>query len=147
MQVVGEHVMRADRDQVWALLNNELVLAKCLPGCEQLTRTGPNEFHVALKIGLAAIKGNYQGRMLILDQQEPDSMTLKVETTGSGGFANVGGRIDLTDLGGSTKVSYSWEVQVGGPVAMVGQRVLGGVAKWLIGEFFNTAQKEIAAQG
>lgn len=143
MRVAGESVIEARREQVWALLNDETVLAKCLPGCERLNRVGPNEFEVALKVGLAAIKGNYAGRLLVLDQQEPESMTLKIETTGSGGFAHVQGRMDLSDQDKSTKITYNWDVQVGGPVAMVGQRLLGGVAKWLIGEFFTTAQNQL----
>lgn len=146
MQVTGEVVLKGTREQVWALLNDEAVLAKCTPGCERLTRIGPDEFSVALKVGLAAIKGSYEGKLQITDKTEPQSMTLKIETTGSGGFANVGGRMDLTESAGATKVTYDWDVQVGGPVAMVGQRVLGGVAKWLIGEFFGTAQKELNAR-
>ncbi len=146
MQVTGEVILKGSREQVWALLNDETVLAKCTPGCERLTRTGPDEYAVAIKVGLAAIKGSYEGKLQVTDKVEPASMTLKIETNGSGGFANIGGRMDFVEQVGGTKIVYNWDVSVGGPVAMVGQRVLGGVAKWLIGEFFNTAQKELNAR-
>lgn len=146
MQVTGEYVMKGTREEVWALLNDEGVLAKCTPGCERLTNVGPDEYTATLKIGLAAIKGTYEGKLRMTEKQPPEVMTLKVDATGGGGFVNVNGRMVLTEQGAATKVNYDWDVQVGGPVAMVGQRVLGGVAKWLIGEFFNTAQKELATR-
>jgi len=146
MQVTGEFVFRDARDLVWALLNDEEALAKCAPGCERLVREGPDEYAVTMKIGLAAIKGTYDGKLRITGKQEPETMTLIIEATGSGGFANVFGHMDLVDQGETTRVAYDWDVQVGGPVAMVGQRVLGGVAKWIIGEFFATAQKELNAR-
>lgn len=146
MQVSGDVLLKGTRDQVWAMLNDEVVLAKCTPGCERLTKTGPDEFAVAMTVGLAAIKGKYEGKLQIADKTEPESLTLKIEAKGGGGFANVNGRMDLSDQAGSTKIVYNWDVQVGGPIAMVGQRVLGGVAKWIIGEFFGTAQKELTAR-
>ncbi len=146
LQVTGEFVFKGPREQVWTLFTDETVLQKCTPGCERLERVGPDEFRVGLKIGLAAIKGNYDGTLRFVDRQEPQSMTLLIQSTGSGGFANVSGHMDLVEQGDATRVSYNWNVQVGGPVAMAGQRVLGGVAKWVIDEFFKTAQKELAVR-
>lgn len=146
MQVTGEFLFKGTRDQVWQLLNDETVLARCLPGCEALTRTGEDQFKTTLKVGLAAIKGTYEGTLAITEKQPPDSVTIKMEASGTTGFASVTGKMDLHDQGPTTRLLYVWDVNVGGPVAAVGQRVLGGVAKWIIGEFFSTAQKELAAR-
>lgn len=146
MQVTGEFLFKGTRDQVWQLLNDETVLARCLPGCEALTRTGEDQFKTRLKVGLAAIKGTYEGTLAITGKQEPETVTIRMDCSGTTGFAGVTGKMDLVDQGPATKLIYDWDVSVGGPVAMVGQRVLGGVAKWIIGEFFNTAQKELAAR-
>ena len=45
--------------------------------------------------------------------------------------------ITLTDTPGGTRVSYSADVQVGGLIAGVGQRMLGGVSKMMADQFFN----------
>lgn len=147
MQVAGEFLFKGSRDQVWALLNDETVLQRCLPGCEALERTGEDQYRAALKVGLAAVKGSYEGTLRITDKQPPEALTLKIDANGSTGFVSVGGRMDLQESGPDTKVLYNWDVSVGGPVAMVGQRVLGGVAKWIIGEFFGAAQKELLRKG
>lgn len=144
MHVTGEYVFKGDRDEVWALLNDPAVLQRCTPGCEQLEPTGTDQYKATLKIGLAAVKGSYEGALAISDKLAPEMMTLKIDATGSTGFVGVNGRMVLHDQGAQTKLAYDWNVTVGGPVAMVGQRVLGGVARWIIGEFFNSLQKELA---
>lgn len=146
MQVAGEFRFKGAREQVWALLNDEAVLKRCTPGCERLEKVGEDEYAATVKIGLAAIKGTYQGSLKVTDKQELSSMTLKVDATGSGGFVNISGRMDLAEEGEATRLVYDWDVQMGGPVAMAGQRVLGGVAKYIIGDFFNSAQKELTAR-
>lgn len=146
MQVAGDAILRGLRSEVWEVLNDTAVLARCMPGCEKLEQIGPDRYEVALKVGIAAIKGNYAGTLVLAEQRPPESITLRVEANGSGGFAHIDGKMELHEQGDSTKLSYDWEVNVGGPVAMVGQRVLGGVAKMLIGDFFNKVQKELTAR-
>jgi carbon monoxide dehydrogenase subunit G len=45
--------------------------------------------------------------------------------------------MELSDIEGGTRVSYSADVQVGGLIASVGQRMLGGVSKMMLDQFFN----------
>jgi carbon monoxide dehydrogenase subunit G len=45
--------------------------------------------------------------------------------------------ISLSDIEGGTRVTYSADVQVGGLIAGVGQRMLGGVSKMMADQFFN----------
>lgn len=144
LQVSGEFIFKGPRDQLWELLNDPGVLARCTPGCERLDLVGPDEYRAVLKVGLAAVKGTYEGIMRIANRVEPESLVLQIEASGSTGFVNVNGRMDLAEQGADTRLTYDWSVAVGGPVAMVGQRVLGGVARWIIGDFFGAVQKELA---
>ena len=38
-------------------------LAKALPGCEKLEAIGPNEYKATMKVGVAAIKGTFDGKV------------------------------------------------------------------------------------
>ena len=146
MQVTGEFLFQAGQEQVWRLLNDPEVLARCLPGCERLEPVETDRYTATVKVGLAAVKGTYTGHLAVTDKQEPESMTMRIDMSGTTGFVAVTGAMELLPGAGETRVRYDWEVQVGGPVAMVGQRVLGGVARWIIGEFFGTAQKELVVR-
>jgi uncharacterized protein len=50
----------------------------------------------------------------------------------------------LSDIEGGTRVSYSADVQVGGLIASVGQRMLGGVSKMMLDQFFNRMTEVLA---
>jgi hypothetical protein len=43
----------------------------------------------------------------------------------------------LSDAEGGTRVAYSADIQVGGLIASVGQRMLGGVSKMMLDQFFS----------
>ena len=53
MEMTGSSRLKADRDTVWAALNNPEVLKACIPGCESFESTGENAFEAedGAKIG------------------------------------------------------------------------------------------------
>jgi carbon monoxide dehydrogenase subunit G len=52
--------------------------------------------------------------------------------------------ISLADIDGGTRVSYTADVQVGGLIAGVGQRMLGGVSKMMADQFFNRMSEQLS---
>jgi carbon monoxide dehydrogenase subunit G len=46
--------------------------------------------------------------------------------------------------GSRTRLHYDYAADVGGKVAAVGQRMLGTVTDYLIGQFFNALERRIA---
>ena len=45
--------------------------------------------------------------------------------------------IDLEESNGKTILKYSTDAQIGGLIASIGQRMLGGVAKMMVDQFFK----------
>ena len=43
MDMTGEHRISADRETVWAALNDADVLRQCIPGCEELEKKSDTE--------------------------------------------------------------------------------------------------------
>jgi uncharacterized protein len=68
-----------------------------------------------------------------------------VEGKGTGGFMQGTGLLELSEDPQGTKVTYTGDVQVGGPIASVGQRLLEGAAKMMVSQFFNAVHKRLAA--
>jgi carbon monoxide dehydrogenase subunit G len=62
---------------------------------------------------------------------------MAVEGSGGPGFVRGEAAITLTETPSGTRVAYSADVQVGGLIAGVGQRMLGGVTKMMADQFFN----------
>jgi carbon monoxide dehydrogenase subunit G len=90
-----------------------------------------------MKVGVAAIRGTYKGKVAIVDKRPPTSYTLQIEGSGGPGFVKGSAKIALAPEGEGTGVKVDGDGQVGGMLAGVGQRMLPGVAKMLMNQFFE----------
>lgn len=146
MKVEGTYTFSGPPERVWDLLLNPDSLRACIPGVESLTETSPDHWDAVMKVGVAAIKGTYKGKVAIVDKQEPTGYTLQVEGSGGPGFVKGSARVSLSAQGDGTLVSVNGDGQVGGMLAGVGQRMLPGVAKMLMNQFFECLMGKMAAQ-
>lgn len=146
MRVEGkQRIASLSPEQVYASLTDPAVLGKCTPGLKSIEREDAHTFRVQLEIGVAAVKGRYEGTFKVLRPNPPDGFSLGIDVTGQSGFVRAEVPIVLTAVEGATELTYEGEAQVGGPVAGVGQRVLGGVAKWIVSQFFGALAREAGA--
>jgi uncharacterized protein len=143
MTLDGTHHFNAPRDRVWAAFTDPAVLARATPGCQRLDPIGPDEFEATLSVGVAAVKGVYQGKLALLDKKPPEGYTLRVEGSGRPGFVKGEGRLTLTEEDGGTRVTIRGEAQVGGVIAAVGQRLIGAASRMLMEQFFSALETEI----
>ncbi|HKA18552.1 MAG TPA: carbon monoxide dehydrogenase subunit G [Blastocatellia bacterium] len=142
MKIEGTHELRASPQRVYETLTDPAVLQRCIPGCERLEKSDENAYSITLKAGVGAIKGVFNGNVRLEDLKAPDHFRMIVEGRGQPGFLKGTGDIDLTEPEGATLVSYSGEVQVGGTIAGVGQRMLQGAAKMMATQFFTAIEAE-----
>jgi hypothetical protein len=146
MKIEGSADIPAPRDRVWAAFLDPSVLAQALPGCENLEAVGENEYKAIMKVGVAAIKGTFEGKVKLSDLEPPNRYRMAVEGSGGPGFVRGDARMQLSDVEGGTRVSYDADVQVGGLIASVGQRLLGGVTKMMLDQFFNRMTELLTAK-
>jgi carbon monoxide dehydrogenase subunit G len=146
MKLEGSHDIPAPRERVWAAFLDPEVLKQAIPGCEKLEAIGDGEYKATMKIGVAAVKGTFEGKVRLFDLKPPESYRMSVEGSGGPGFIRGETQITLSDADGGTRVSYTADVQVGGLIAGVGQRMLGGVSKMMADQFFNKMSQLLQGQ-
>jgi carbon monoxide dehydrogenase subunit G len=137
MKVEGSYTFSGQPQQVWDLLLDPESLRQCIPGVESLVETSPDHWDAVLRVGVAAIKGTYKGKVAIVDKEAPTSYTLQIEGSGGPGFVKGSAKVTLEPAGEATTVKVDGDGQVGGMLAGVGQRMLPGVAKMLMNQFFE----------
>ncbi len=124
-------------DRAYAMLLDPAVLAQAIPGCESLEKIGEDEYRMKMKMALAAVSGAFEGKVRISDKTPPSSFRMDVDGTGKIGFVKGGGMLTLTAAGEGTEVTFDGDVQVGGTIAAVGQRLIDSTAKMMIKKFFE----------
>lgn len=142
MKVAGAHAIAAPPERVYAMLEDPAILAKCIPGCEGLDRVGDGDYAMRLKMGIGPVSGHFDGKVKISDRKPPESYRMEVDGAGKIGFMKGDGVISLAAAEGGSNVSFDGEVQVGGTIANVGQRLIETSAKMIIKRFFDKLGEE-----
>jgi carbon monoxide dehydrogenase subunit G len=146
MKIEGEYTFNAPRDKVWELLQSPEALSHALPGVEEFGQVGPDEYEATVKVGVPAVRGTYHGRVKMVDLEPPKGYTLIASGQGGSGTIQATARITLTAEDSRTSVRYDADAQVGGVIAGVGQRMLGGVANLLAKQFFKAMEAQMTDQ-
>jgi uncharacterized protein len=142
LKISGSYSVPASRQRTYELLQDPVVLAKCMPGTDHLDKIAEDEYEMKMKMAIASIGGLFTGKIRLADQNPPESFRLIVEGAGKIGFLKGEGRLNLapqdqSPQGESTEVAYDGDVQVGGTIASVGQRLIDTTAKMIIKKFFE----------
>jgi len=145
MKIQGTSDIPVGRPRVWEAFLDPATLATAIPGCEKLEAIGPGEFKATMKVGVGPVKGTFEGKVRLSDLEPPNRYRMAVEGTGGPGFVRGEAAMELSDAEGGTRVHYDADIQVGGLIASVGQRMLGGVSKMMLEQFFSRMTEILTA--
>jgi carbon monoxide dehydrogenase subunit G len=146
MKITGEHTFASSREQVWAALEDPQMLANALPGVKKLEVTGPDEYAITVTVGVGSVKGTYDGTFRVTDKQAPDACAVRANATGGPGAVEAIAQMRMRDSdGGGALLSYEADANVTGPLAGVGQRLIGGAAKRTTREFLEALDRQLQA--
>lgn len=143
MKIEGTQKLHAPRDRVYSALTDPEILQRCIPGCESLEKTAADTYAATLKAGVGAIKGTFKGEVRLEDMRPPAHYRIVVEGKGGVGFAKGSADFDLDEQEGATLIKYAGELQIGGTIAGVGQRMIQGAAKMMAARFFASLEVEV----
>jgi len=147
VKIAGEYVFNGPREQVWELVRDPEVLATALPGTQSLNPVSENEYEGEMHVRVGPVAGVFSGRVVASDEVPPESYTLTVEGKGAPGFAKGTGHVQLIDQGdGTTLMKYEGEVQIGGRIASVGQRLMDSASKSMIRQGLEALNKALEAR-
>jgi carbon monoxide dehydrogenase subunit G len=145
LDIGGEEIFEVPIEALWSALNDPAVLKKCIPGCKDMIPDGEDRFRLLLNLKVASVGGSFEGEISLSDKMPPAQCKVAVSGSGTLGHGSGLATFSLAPQTGGTSMHYSGEGEIGGLVAGVGQRILKGVSKYLIGQFFTAVRREVAA--
>ncbi len=144
MQMTGEYRINAERETVWAALNDPDVLKSCIPGCQEIENTSDTGFTAKVKAKVGPVSATFNGAVTLSDLNPPESYTISGEGKGgAAGFAKGGAKVKLTEDGEATLLAYEVDAQVGGKLAQIGSRLIDGTAKKMAEQFFGSLAEQV----
>ncbi len=146
MKIEGQATINALPEKVWNALLDPRVISRCIPGCHKLREMSVDKYSATLEIGIGAISGTYQGTLQVKEKIPPSRYSMAFEGHGAQGFVRGFGEAQLQGKNGVTVVSYECNVEVGGLIASVGQRMLEGLSKFLLNQMFTKLQAYVGEE-
>jgi len=144
MKLSGEVKFTRPIEDIWEALHDTEILKNAIPGCQGLFLLENGEHEVQLKLGVAAVKGEYVGKVKLLDIEAPCHYLLIAEGSGKPGFVNAKMECKINPLDEeSCQLVWDCEAEIGGKIAGVGNKVIGGIAKFFAGSFFKQINKQL----
>ena len=124
MIVEGERVFDAPRATVWQVLNDPASMAKTMPGVESFDVHDDKRWtaNVKIPLGLGGLKMKVD--MEKTEEREPEFAAMSIKGQGVGAMMNMQTKFELSEEGVNTKMNWSADVKIAGPVGSMGQRVL-----------------------
>ena len=158
MKLNGTHTIGAPPERAFELLIDPDVLMRCIHGCENITHKGEEVYDMTISAGIGPIRGTYTGTVAISDLQPPTCYTMAADIKGPTGFVKGQGIITLASKDGedkendkegrgdSSQITFDGDVQIGGPLAAVGQRLHLSIARLMIRQLFGAMDAEAQAE-
>ena len=148
MTLNGTFTFNGPRQKVWDLLQDPDVLAKALPGTERLTLAGPDRYEGVMKVSVGPMTAaKFDVTVTLGDQLPPERFTMQIDGKGSVGFARGTASVDLREQpGGGTEMQYTSDVQIGGRIASVGQRLIESVSRMMMRQALEALDRELRAR-
>ncbi|GAC1581155.1 MAG: hypothetical protein NVS3B5_15150 [Sphingomicrobium sp.] len=139
----GEEAFGYAVKDVWTALHDVKILTKAIPGCRSMNPVGDNSYVVALSLGVAAVKGEYEGRVKVTDDQMLVHYVIEGNGKGAPGFVKL--RMDcwFESQPAGTLMKWKCDATVGGLIASIGGKVLSGISKFMAQQFFKVFKEEL----
>src|SRR3954470_6988325 len=146
MEMKGEQLVPASRQQVWDALNDPAALKACIPGCESIEPSGANAYQVLMVAKVGPVSAKFKGKLTLSDVKPPESYSIAFEGQGgAAGFAKGGAQVRLAPEGDKTKLSYDVKASVGGKLAQIGSRLVDAAARKVADDFFKNFNEKVSA--
>lgn len=144
MELIGKKIIAADTATVWAHLNNPETLKACIPGCEELTGSPEEGFAATVKQKVGPVKATFHGEVKLENVIAGTSYTIVGEGKGGvAGFAKGGADVTLRTVDEGIELTYNATAKVGGKLAQLGSRIIGGFARKMADQFFDNFQATV----
>lgn len=145
MIVEGTFTFKGPRETVWELLQDPDVLGKAMPGARKLTRTAEDHFEGVMKVSVGPMTAaEFQMTVDLEDKVAPERFTMRIDSKGALGFARGTARVTLAEApGNETAMTYRSEMEIGGRIAGVGQRIIDSAARMMTEKGLEALQREL----
>jgi carbon monoxide dehydrogenase subunit G len=146
VQLSGASEIAAPRQAVWDLVMDVEALATCGSGVDSIRRLDETHAVVRATVGLGFMTAGVSVDLELVETTPPDAALIRAHTDVSGNRVDATGRLRLSGpTDGPTTIDWSADIEIAGPLAGLGSRLIEGAASGMVDGVFDCIRAKLAA--
>ena len=148
MKLAGQIEMAAPAQPVWALINDPVALATCIPGVQDVRQVDERTFGGSITAAVGPMEGTFQFTAVVEESTFPTALVVQLtgvdSVTNSQLVATVQSSLEILDPD-RTRLAYNAVITVKGRLAILGEMILRATASVMIGELVKCLKARLEA--
>ena len=143
MQIAGDFAVRSPPDRVYAFFLDPVAFIDCLDDPHEVHAVDADHFEGVVTSGIGFIRGRFRVRGTYLERTPPSSLRAKLQGSGLGSGIDADLTLTIRAADGTTTVHWEGQVALSGPVATLGERMVGSTIDKKAAGLFENARKRL----
>jgi carbon monoxide dehydrogenase subunit G len=142
----GKISVQAPILRVWDMLLEPETLQACLPGIEKIERLDERNYAIVIAQKVGPLTVRFQIKATLTKFETPLHLEIEGQRldTGKADHLIHKARIDLKEAaGGAVEISYTVDANIGGTLAILGERIMQAKAKKVEADFAKALQQRL----
>jgi carbon-monoxide dehydrogenase small subunit len=139
--------LAASPDEVWRVLGDVRMVARCLPGAELTDDLGGDRYRGRARVGAGPVRLSFRGLAQVAERDE-QARTLRVLAQGSdtgGGQTQADIRVTAEPDGDGCRLTAEARVYLSGRIAQFGRALAGDVSRRMFEQFTVAVEQAVAS--
>jgi uncharacterized protein len=143
MHIEGDFAVRSPGAKVYAFFLDPVAFTDCLDDPHQVHATDADHFEGTVTTGISFIRGTFRLRGTYGERTPPTELHARVQGAGMGSGIDANLTIAISEADGTSTVRWQGEVQLSGPVATLGERMVRGTVDKKAAALFENARRRL----
>lgn len=141
MELKGEFEIKSDRHTVSSFISDIDQVTSIIPEVQSAEKLNETSSKLVVKAGKSAIKGKFNLLLELKQITEGEDIDIYARGSGTTGSLDLKANYKLVDLGSSTLVKWTVNLNIGGMIATMGARVINSTAENYISVLTDSFRK------
>jgi carbon monoxide dehydrogenase subunit G len=137
MDIAGSIEITAPPESVWAALNDPVVLAQCVSGCDSFEQTAPHNYAAIATVKIGPVRSRITVNITFTESHPPHHAILAIRAKGAVGSADTHVSLHLDANVGGTTLNYNAQANLEGQLRRFAKHWGRDAAQELVEEFFR----------
>lgn len=150
MKLAGQIEIGASAERLWALINDPVSLAGCVPGVQDVRQVDERTFGGSITAAVGPMEGHFEFTAVIEESTFPTALVVQLSgvdsVTKSQLVATVQSSAELLEPE-RTRLAYTAVINVKGRLAILGDMILRATASVMIGELVKCLKARLEPPG